>query len=94
MLIELGGQIALCIMEALMVTVHEQGMKISGVTVSCCIHVYSHCPSRTGMLSTSVKLVSLRKWFSSFYLGKKKQYYHGIRALLHHLVGRLNFLRQ
>lgn len=94
MLIELGGQIALCIMEALMVTVNEQGMKISGVTVSCCIHVYSHCPSCTGMLSTSVKFVLLKKWFSSFYLGKKKQYYNGIRALLQHFVGRSNFLQQ
>lgn len=78
-------------MEALMVTVNEQGMRISAVTVSCCMHVYSLCPSCTGMLSTSVKLVSLRKWFSSFYLGKKKQYYDSIWALLHLLVGRLNF---
>lgn len=33
MLVELGGQIALCIMEALMVTVNEHGMSISAVTI-------------------------------------------------------------
>lgn len=46
------------------------------------------------MLSTSVKLVSAGNWFSSFCLGKKKQCHSAVRALLHHLVGRLDFLQQ
>lgn len=68
-------------------------MKISRVILCTAvfISIAHHCPSCTGMLSSSVKLVSARKWFSSFYLGKKKQYYNGVRALLHHLVGRLDF---
>lgn len=68
-------------------------MKISGGTLYTAVFIsIAHCcPSCTGMLSTSVKLVLARKRFSSFYLGKKKQYYNGVRALLHHLVGRLDF---
>lgn len=68
-------------------------MKISGGTLYTAVFIsIAHCcPSCTGVLSTSVKLVLARKRFSSFYLGKKKQYYNGVRALLHHLVGRLDF---
>lgn len=71
-------------------------MKTSAVALytATFISMAHHCPSCTGMLSTSVKLVLATHWFSSFYLGKKKQYYNGVRALLHHLVGRLDFLLQ
>lgn len=67
MLVELGGQVAVHIKEALMVTANKQEMKISGVTLysDTFISTACHCPSFTGMLSASVKLVLLEGLLSS-----------------------------
>lgn len=35
------------------------------------IPVAHHCPSCTGILATSVKLVLATKWFSSFHWGRR-----------------------